>query len=475
MVDLITNKQDHEERTKTWTDRVTGIEYINFNGPFSKGYGARHPQKIAGSTPLDKYERFMEYTREWMHGILTNDETKKNVIHPSEFGGINVAKQLGNDWWDLTRKLGSGKEVTEGLPKGTHTSKADKEMVYDKFMPAYRAIRESFMKRSFLQWIFNHAQYTAERDAMHAIRGIVMSLTGDSKEAFDTNFTEYRTHMTANIKAEVEDNGDLAAENENGPAAENNRDLVPENNKDLVFENGNDFMLENNNPIQPKNDIYYQQVNAYISNMDFYEDRVKDMDKIIDIIIEYGKLDPSEILSGEDRDTIHYRVITGLIDDSLKIARKFDELGARNANLSEYKKVMEEGAKQMFKYAFVKLSPMKFPVAEQLIAAQLITDIVISNATPAANNDPNFGKYAKCFAMKCSDEFLEQVLDEAASETQSELYMANKTRDIAIAREGLGIDLQVELEMDINEQENAPIQNKVEEHVEIKDKENIID
>jgi hypothetical protein len=137
-------------------------------------------------------------------------------------------------------------------------------------------------------------------------------------------------------------------------------------------------------------------------------------------------------------------------------------------------KVMEEGAKQMFKYAFVKLSPMKFPVAEQLIAAQLITDRVISNATPAANNDPNFGKYAKCFAMKCSDEFIKQVLDDTAYETQSELYMANKTQDIAIAREGLGIDLQVELEMDINEHENAPIQDEIEDPGEIKDKVNII-
>lgn len=458
MVDFVTNRQDHEERTNTWTERVTGIEYINFNGPFANGYGKRHPQKTAGSTPQDKYERFMEYTREWMHGILTSDATKKNVIHPSEFGSINVANQLGKDWWDLTRRLGSGKEVTEGLPMGTHTSKADKEMVYDKFMPAYRAIRESFMKRSFLQWIFNHAQYTAERDAMHAIRGIVMSLTGDSKEAFDTNFTEYRTHMTANIEAEVEDNSDLAAEN----------------NKDLVFENENDFMLENKKPIQPKNDIYYQQVNNHISNTDFYEDRVDDMNKIINIIIEYGELDPDTILSGEDRDKIHYRVIIGLIDDSLDIARKFDELGARNADLPEYKKVMEDGAKLMFKKAFIKLSPMNFPVAEQLIAAQLITDVVISRATPASNNDPNFGKYAKCFAMKCSDEFLKEVLDDTAYETQSELYMANKTRDIAIARQGLGIDLQAELEMDINEQENAPIQNKIEEPAEINDKENII-
>ena len=319
MVDFVTNKRDHEERTNTWTERVTGIEYINFNGPFANGYGKRHPQKTAGSTPQDKYERFMEYTREWMHGILTSDATKKNVIHPSEFGSINVANQLGKDWWDLTRRFGSGKEVTEGLPMGTHTSKADKEMVYDKFMPAYRAIRESFMKRSFLQWIFNHAQYTAERDAMHAIRGIVMSLTGDSKEAFDTNFTEYRTHMTANIEAEVEDNSDLAAEN----------------NKDLVFENENDFMLENKKPIQPKNDIYYQQVHDYISNTDFYEDRVEDMNKIIDIMIEYGGLDPSRILSGEDRDTIHYRVIIGLIDDSLDIARKFDELGASSTSSAQ--------------------------------------------------------------------------------------------------------------------------------------------
>ena len=135
---------------------------------------------------------------------------------------------------------------------------------------------------------------------------------------------------------------------------------------------------------------------------------------------------------------------------------------------------MEDGAKLMFKKAFIKLSPMNFPVAEQLIAAQLITDVVISRATPASNNDPNFGKYAKCFAMKCSDEFLKEVLDDTAYETQSELYMANKTRDIAIAREGLGIDLQAELEMDINEQESASIQNKIEEPVEIKDIENIV-
>ena len=192
MANLITGKQDHIERTNEWKARIDDMEYFTVKGDFF----SLERRQIKNVDVNTKYDRFIEFTREWMFGILTNDQKLGSVINPSEFGDFQFkSHQFGKNWWENAIKAGSGKAVTNGLPSGTHTSEADKEKIYDKFMPAYRALRDSFGKRRWYEWIFNHAQYTAERDAMKAIRGVMMSLTGDNRDAFDANYNAYHEQV----------------------------------------------------------------------------------------------------------------------------------------------------------------------------------------------------------------------------------------------------------------------------------------
>ena len=62
-------------------------------------------------------------------------------------------------------------------------------------MPAYRAIKEKFEKRSFLQFIFNHAQYVAERDSLRAIEGVVTTLTGEGKAGLEAAYAQYKEEL----------------------------------------------------------------------------------------------------------------------------------------------------------------------------------------------------------------------------------------------------------------------------------------
>ena len=52
-------------------------------------------------------------------------------------------------------------------------------------MPAYRALRDSFSKRWWFEWIFNHKQYVAERDAVKVMGNLIMSMSDFTKEELD--------------------------------------------------------------------------------------------------------------------------------------------------------------------------------------------------------------------------------------------------------------------------------------------------
>lgn len=57
-------------------------------------------------------------------------------------------------------------------------------------MPPYRAIKESFEKRSVFQWIFNHAQYAAERDSLGTLKAIITTLMGATEPQLDERLAE---------------------------------------------------------------------------------------------------------------------------------------------------------------------------------------------------------------------------------------------------------------------------------------------
>jgi hypothetical protein len=74
-----------------------------------------------------------------------------------------------------------------------------------------------------------------------------------------------------------------------------------------------------------------------------------------------------------------------------------------------------EGAKEMFKNAFMKLTPINLPVKEQIEVAQIITDRVLMSATAAGFDSATFGRYTNMYALR-SPKFIKDVIIELGTE-----------------------------------------------------------
>jgi hypothetical protein len=376
MANLITSKQDHIERTNEWKARIDDMEYFNVKA----GFFSLERRQNKNMDVNAKYDRFIEFTREWMYGILTNDQALGSVINPSEFGGFQFKRnQLGDNWWKNAIKAGSGKAVTDGLPSGIHTSEADKDKIYDKFMPAYRALRDRFEKRRWYEWIFNHAQYTAERDAMKAIRGVMMSLTGDNREAFDTNYNAY--HENVNLNEVFADNPD---------AIEN--DVV---GKEKIEINENDLQANVN-----KEQKMFDKTDKIVNAEMFHTEYNAKLNKLIDQIVDISKLDPQTIMPQARRfNDVYPRLVQRLADDAMNISYQYDNLKEQGANDSEIANMIKENAKDMFKNAFLRLN-INLPLKERILVAQFITDQVLVSATPAGFEAEKFARFASMYALR---------------------------------------------------------------------------
>ena len=205
MPKLTTAIMNHNQRTAEWKQRIDDMENLFIPSEITEYYleTNKKEMKING-----KYNRFVGYTQMWLLGVASNSFTLQRILPVEERFGCGVEEEFPKNWWNLAIKAGKGGKISEEMPDyivyGTDEEKEEiKGSIYDKFMPAYRAIRESFKSRPWYQWITNHAQYTAERDTMNAIRGMMMTLTGDSKETFDKDYIEYHKHVT--LEAEETD------------------------------------------------------------------------------------------------------------------------------------------------------------------------------------------------------------------------------------------------------------------------------
>lgn len=376
MANLITSKQDHIERTNAWKARIDDMEYF----PGKAGFFSLERRQNKNVDINAKYDRFIEFTREWMYGILTNDKELGNVINASEFGGFAFKRnQFADNWWNLAIKAGSGKSVTDGLPSGTHTSDADKDKIYDKFMPAYRALRDSFEKRRWYEWFTNHAQYTAERDAMKAIRGIMMSLTGDNREAFDTNYIAYHENVDLN---------DVLADN---PEAID-KDAV-EKEQMVIHEEE----LHANVHKEPN---MFDKTDKIVNAEMFHTEYNAKLNKLIDQIVDISNLDPQTIMPQARRfNDVYPRLVQKLADDAMNISYQYDNLKENGASTAELTNMIKENAKDMFKNAFLRLD-INLPLKERILVAQFITDQILVSATPAGFEAEKFGRFANMYALR---------------------------------------------------------------------------
>lgn len=149
------------------------------------------PENYAANKETGKYARFTGYLKQLITETLTSEEANLPLS-----GKNGNEYRFPENWWKVAMQIGNGKNVENTLPSlGEIVDDDDAAKVLDAFLPAYRALTEKFEKRSPIQWLFNHSQYTAERDSIRALRGVMMSLLGCDREEIDARLKEYQTNI----------------------------------------------------------------------------------------------------------------------------------------------------------------------------------------------------------------------------------------------------------------------------------------
>lgn len=154
----------------------------------------------------DIYERLHTYLKGYVEnvfGVYTDAQGGFKSVAKDELSeeqeewkkATEGMSALNSDWYNIALN-GNKNNSLPGLenedvinpenPNGA--AKAQKNIRYEveeRFLPAYRALRDSFSKRWWFEWIFNHKQYVAERDAVKVMGNLIMSMTDFSKEELD--------------------------------------------------------------------------------------------------------------------------------------------------------------------------------------------------------------------------------------------------------------------------------------------------
>ena len=191
------------------------------------------PKDYNSANKKGTYDRFTGFVSEFInrclrYGVNLNiPELEENRKH------ISSANELKGNWWK--RAIKAGKRSTEPSPSddlpcfGAYSKDDDQKGIISSFMPAYRAIKESYDKRSWFQWITNHSQYTAERDSLRALKGMMMALLEVDSEGLDEKYNAYCKSVkdsgltSEEIAAKVRENKQAIkdkAANKNSKAAE---------------------------------------------------------------------------------------------------------------------------------------------------------------------------------------------------------------------------------------------------------------
>lgn len=401
MAKLITKTKDHIERTNEWSSRIGNMKYFRPSGDI---FNENRLQNKKADLKKE-YDRFIEYTAEWMYGILTNDHALEEHIHPSEFGNFEFHEnEFDKKWWNLAIKVGSGGKIKSGLPHGTHTSEADKNIIYDKFMPAYRALRDNFKMRPWYHWFTDHERYTAERDAMKAIRGVIMSLTGDSREAFDEYYADYHERVNLNdyLVIQREELENDAAQKEQ--ISINDKDLSANANKKITaLDVTREIVMQNGFNAQ-----MCESINDMIA-------RTTDNSGTIARFVMSESIRTSEVLEP---------LVKLLSEKALLINERYDNLLDKGANISEISGALKDGTLDIFKIAFRGLTPINLPLEQHISVAQLITNEFMLNISPAGANMDKYGKYTNMYAVRLP-EFIKETVMAVANERGNEEMAQN--------------------------------------------------
>ena len=402
------------------------------------------------TNPNNKYYRFTDNMKGWIEGLFGRGKNEDGVtlrnLAPNEMdeGQKEMANTMKNltflqdDWWQVALS-GNGAQK-ESLPKFENTLEESqktetKEAVYDKLLPAYRALEERFAKRWWFEFIFNHRQYTAERDALKVVTSMILSMTGDSMQQFNDRYEAYKTEViTSNLQEMqqiIERREDFAKAMEKTAA----EDQVAENLEEI------------------KQQIKQEEINE-IENKSFDEVTTKDqftltcndatfksrVDGELSAVIT--ELPCTAAIARLRKLMINAQIITPLFSEAEKLCGNLDVADENGANKEGLHNVVKEGVGNMFKVAlnatqFLKITDIK----ERIIVAQKLTDIMLNNASPVSFYPYEYGQYGQGYIALHNEDVIrsalsnadETVVNEAiagAKETFSALYPENNVQEI---------------------------------------------
>ncbi|MBO5737665.1 MAG: hypothetical protein J6S04_07625 [Clostridia bacterium] len=419
------------QNIRTWKNYLKDVENIPLN-PY-------HNYKDHG----DIYERLHAFMKLWLedvYGCYTNaagelEKLPEDLQSPDSKDWIKgiggKMTPLAADWFQVALK-GAKKDsnplphITE--PKSDETKSDYNDVRYEvdnALFPAYRALRDSYEKRSIFQWIFNHRQYVAERDALKVMTNLITSMTGYSQRELDV---QYKSNCTSIKPAEVEDIAPV-----NAPEQHQERVLEAEPNKQVEREKDKEVQVNeqaaqvgNENPhpapAEPEKPIQTRPEETAMERFERLntEEKINDMRGLfVGVIEQNAELNELALFkSMEDH------VYKHLHKEARAYSWTYDEINKMMANNPQERqaKIQEEtkkAAKAMFEAAFKGLSAtvgkeitkivdgeeVTTTVAtnvfginslkDRIIAAQAIADLMMKRRTPVAFKKENLGDFAK--------------------------------------------------------------------------------
>ena len=402
--------------------------------------------------PANKYYRFMGNMKGWMEGLFgmkTNTAGELRNCDPNELNEEqkefalllkNNLTLLQPNWWEVALK-GDQKELD--LPKFESKIEDDKkaetkDAVYDKLLPAYRTIKESFSKRSWLEWIFNHRQYTAERDALKVVTNMLLSLTGDSVEQLNERYEAYKEEVPTTNLSEMQqivearklfDNRIKATEEVEQEEKLKKLEAYKEQVKQEEIEE-----IEN----KSFDEVTTQDKFTMAKNEEGFEDKLKaDLGAVINE-------KPDKRLAAVRKIMLGSHVLNPLLAEAQKFCYHFDTAVNDGVNADGLEEVVKEGVNNMFKVALKATANLKFTDAkDRIVIAQKLTDIMVNKVTPVAFSFYDYTEYGKGFTVLKNEEVIRSEMGDvreaidSAKETFGAMYPENKVSDI----EQINVDL----------------------------------
>ncbi len=226
------------------------------------------PRGYASASKKGTYDRFTGFVSEFIYRCLHYGADLRIPELEENRGEILSMKELEGNWWKRAIKAGKrGTEPSPGDDLPSCNNDWDKKIIMSSFMPAYRAIKESYDKRSWFQWITNHSQYTAERDSLRALKGMMMALLAVDSEGLDEKYNAYCQSVkdsaltSEEIAAKVRENKQAIkdkAANKNSKDAEIDEEAEIDLPEEFLENLGKD--LRSDNTWNKNNDAYKKDV-----------------------------------------------------------------------------------------------------------------------------------------------------------------------------------------------------------------------